>query len=87
MGAKTYVAKPAEVLEARALLSPAQALCKRSGVTFREVEGQSRESHVVEARHGIWGLLAGDGCSASHIARLYGVDHTTVLHAIRKGAE
>lgn len=60
-------------------------MCDVQRVTLNDVLGRKRYPEVVEVRHGFWRWLhAHMGFSLSRIARVWGVDHTTVMNAVHK---
>lgn len=86
---------PAQIEEARAIASrPGRAVVMRavrdvsteSRISESIIMGHSRAPHVVAARHLAIRVAHSAGVSASEIARVMGRDHTTIIHAIRKGA-
>jgi len=72
---------PATILDAEIA-----AACADHGVTDDEIRGYDRRPHVVAARDQAIRAASDRGVPAAEIGRLMGRDHTTVLHAIRKGA-
>ena len=55
----------------------------RHGLSPAEVRGRCRKSRVVAARHEWWRLVVDSwGLSWAEAARLFGVDHTTVMCAL-----
>lgn len=54
------------------------------GVRIADIRGRSRLAHIVRARHECWWRLRRQGWSLPAIGREFGVDHTTVLAALRK---
>lgn len=73
-----------EALEARDLLAPVADIVRSHHVTVFEVCGRGRTAKVVEARHDAWAYLRRLGFSYPEIGRLWGVDHSSVLTALRK---
>ena len=57
----------------------------RHGVTVSDIFGKTRKRHIVNARHEAMRLCAARPLSSKQIGQLFRCDHTTVLHAIRKG--
>lgn len=72
-------------LEDRGLLPMLYDVCSGFHLLPLEVCGRDRKSHVVAGRHALWKRLREEtGWSYPAIAKLFGVDHTTVLMACRK---
>lgn len=72
-------------LKARGLLHLVDDVSARRGVTRAELCGRRRSRAVAAARHELWWLIRQhpERCySFPEIARLFGKDHTTVLHGI-----
>lgn len=65
-----------------------EEVAERHGVPLRHVLSKRRDRHIVAARHAAIREVRErfDGDSLPNIAKLFGRDHTTVLHALRKGA-
>lgn len=59
-------------------------ISKAHGVSPMLVAGQNRERAIVAARNQVFDRLYRDGVSLSEIGRIFGKDHTTVLHGIRR---
>jgi hypothetical protein len=58
------------------------------GVTWCEIiETRSKAKHFVVMRWRVFAALHGLGLSLSHISRLTGRDHTTIMYGIKKLAE
>lgn len=56
-------------------------------LTRAQVVSASRVSEIVDARHEVWWLLHSRlGLSVSRIGRVFGRDHTTVAHGLRRWA-
>lgn len=54
-------------------------------IPLEEICNGSRQSDVVEARHAVWvKIYYWFGGNLSATARLFGVDHTSVLYAVRQ---
>lgn len=54
-------------------------------VDLDDLLGTSRLPSVIRVRHDVWRVVRDTfGYSYSEMARLFAVDHTTVIHAIRK---
>lgn len=61
-------------------------VAKRHGVTVAEIMGKSRQRHIAAARQdAMRQMLLEFGDAAAAVGRMFGRDHTTVLHAVRKG--
>lgn len=74
-----------ERLQGRDLHSVACAVCKVKRVPIAEICGRSRHPETVEVRHMVWGVFREKlGMSYSAIARVWDVDHTTVMAALKK---
>jgi hypothetical protein len=67
---------------ARHLAGLAAEIC---GVAFEDVIGERRIPAHVAARWLAWSMLDAEGASAYSIARAWGCDHTSILHAKSKG--
>lgn len=66
-------------------LSMVQRLCAARMVAFERVCGRDRHKSVTRARHEIWSLLrSSTEMSYPEIGALFGVDHTSVMDAIKK---
>jgi hypothetical protein len=62
--------------------------CAEQGVSLALVLGLSRAPSVVRVRHHLWFVVLGTlGMSQSEVARLFGVDPSTVNQAIRSQEE
>jgi transcriptional regulator with GAF, ATPase, and Fis domain len=55
-----------------------------SAVPWAEVQGRSREAHIVAARWRIIAMLREGGCSIGTIARALSKDAATVRNALRR---
>jgi hypothetical protein len=80
--------KPAEEVIARLRERDLYDLCADVARVYRipleEICNGSRQSDIVEARHAVWlKIYHWFGGNLSATARLFGVDHTSVLHAVR----
>lgn len=63
-------------------------IAKAANVTIEEMRGTGREMEVVEARHAMWYVLSTHFMmSTKQLGRIYGKNHTTVIHAVRKFKE
>jgi chromosomal replication initiator protein len=59
-------------------------VAEKRGLRASDITGRSRLAPIVAARHEVWALLRSSGWSLPAIGREFDVDHTTVLHAVRK---
>lgn len=74
-------------LERMGLVEWAERVCARTkpSVPLDAVLGRSRDRLVVERRHELWSLMHGTfGLAYAELGRVFGVDHSTVMGAIRK---
>jgi chromosomal replication initiation ATPase DnaA len=74
-----------DALAARGLLELLERVCARRGVTPLELCGHGRTRSVAAARQELWWLIRRHperSYSFFEIARLFGRDHTTVLHGV-----
>ena len=55
-------------------------------VTVADILSASRSRSVVAARWAVWRALVGRGWSRAAVARTFGVDWTSVHHAVRGSA-
>ncbi len=63
----------------------AERFCLRCGVAFADVVGVARWANVVRVRHHLWMLVRNSlGLGVAETARIFCVDHTSVLHAEQK---
>lgn len=62
-----------------------ESVARRHGVPVDDLLGRGRTSEVAAARHDLMACMWGSGLAYSAIARLLGVDHTTVMHGVRRG--
>lgn len=76
-----------EALRAADLEARANGLLRRFALSFEDIDGPSRERHVVKVRHQIWQMLVDHGYSVSSVARLARKNHTTVRTAILKAKD
>lgn len=76
-------------LDKRDMLGTLLKLAKLHKVTLGELLGTDRSKHIVRARHAAWKWLreCDEGWSYPSIADAFGVDHTTVMAAVKKGTE
>jgi chromosomal replication initiation ATPase DnaA len=71
--------KTARVIKIEAII------CRAANVTVQELHSKERTRALVDARHAVWLLLYEHvGHSFNDIARMYGRDHTTVAHGVRR---
>jgi len=73
-----------EALEERGLLEASRDIANSHHATMFEVCGRTRYSTIVRARHAIWLYLRTLGFSYPEIARIWDVDHTSVLSAVKR---
>lgn len=52
-------------------------------VTRKEILGESRAQHIVAARHMAMAVCRRSGLTVTMIGRLFGRDHSTVVHAVK----
>lgn len=78
---RTAVSVIAE-LKARKLLPVAHLVAVAHATTVRQMFDGKR--YDARARFEFWACLASMGWTASAVARLCGVDHTSVLYGVRK---
>jgi chromosomal replication initiation ATPase DnaA len=74
-----------DALHVRDLLDFVDEVCRRRGVTREELCGRGRTQAVVRARQELWWQLRQHPerhYSLCEIGRLFGRDHSTVLHGI-----
>lgn len=72
-------------LDAHALTPLLDDLCRHRGVLPADVCGRRRTLSVTRARHELWWLIRNHpqrAYSYLEIARLFGRDHTTVIHGV-----
>lgn len=73
-------------LRERGQLDALKQLAMARGVTLLEMCGPCKAKHVIEARWAFWQYLHETiGWSGYAIAKVWGVDHTTVYNAIGRG--
>ena len=74
-------------LDERDLWDPLNTLAQRNCTTLAECFSVSRKRHIVRARHAMWRWLSDElGWSSVSIGDLFGMDHTTVLYALKAEA-
>ncbi len=67
------------------LLRLETVISRVSGVSVEDIRGEERRASFVSARHAIWCLAVRHmSFHVTQVAKLYGRDHTTILHAARK---
>lgn len=67
------------------ILNLIDQFCKLYGCTWADLMTTSRKGWKVECRYMLWHYLKTKYCfTPSFIARLFGKDHTTVLHGLRQ---
>lgn len=54
-----------------------------TGVSVAEIQGRRRTKRIVAARHSVIWTLTSNGWAQGRIAALMGLNHTTVLHALK----
>ena len=64
-----------------------EKICNFFGVTLTETFARDRSMPVILAKHSLWSELKRRGWSASAIARVWCVHHTTVLEAFKKSPD
>lgn len=79
--ASKRLAAPATVDLANRLAS---RQASHTGISVAEIMGLSRAHRVVAARWSIWADMRAAGVSLSEIAAVWGMDHSTVKHGLRK---
>ncbi len=60
------------------------ATAERYGFTYEDILGKSKTLTVVKARQEAMVEARKRGFSYPELGKFFGVDHTTVLHAVRK---
>jgi len=62
-----------------------QRISALRNVPYMEIIGRRRSKTIVEARHLVWWTVRKTTCfSYPEIGRIFGVDHTSIVHACRK---
>ena len=56
----------------------------RLGIPFEEIMGRSRKAEVVMARQVWWWFLRDLSFGYSEIGRMFGRDHSTVIHGVNR---
>lgn len=59
-------------------------IASERALAVSDVLGPSRCRNVAEARWAIWAILRKRGYSFPRIGQLFGRDHTTVIHGVRR---
>lgn len=72
-----------DVLVLMDIHQPAISLCSSCGIRLNDTLVKTHVREVVRARHGIWVMMHAKGAGISQIARVFGVDHSTVFYAIK----
>lgn len=85
-GSKTEHSDVMERLVKRELFDEVRAIAKGYGVTVEDVTSTRRHRNTAHARHACWAWLRRKGYSLPEIGRLWGVDHTSVMTAVKKHA-
>lgn len=70
-------------LRTRNALDLTKDIAKSHGVEMRELLSRTRTQHVVRARHSVWRELHSRGWAFIEIGRVFLMDHTTVMHAVK----
>ncbi len=61
-----------------------ESVAERHGVSVAGLLSRSRHREFTVARHDLMASLWGSGLAYAEIGRLLGVDHTTVMHGVRR---
>lgn len=61
----------------------AKQVCAETGLRMPDIMGRSRMAHLCRARELMWFIAHENGASLPQIGRVFGRDHTTILHGIR----
>lgn len=69
----------------RATIAARDAAIAAEGVTADAIMTEDRRAATVEARCRVWGRMRDAGVSMAQIGAAFGMDHTTVMHGLRKG--
>jgi chromosomal replication initiation ATPase DnaA len=75
-----------EALEERDLVGMLDTICRARGVTRDELCGRERTKNIALARHELWWTLRNTPAmsfSYVEIGRIFGRDHSSVLHGVR----
>lgn len=70
-------------LRTRNALDITTDIARQHGVEMRELLSRTRTQHVVRARHSVWRELHSRGWAYIEIGRVFLMDHTTVMYAVR----
>lgn len=62
----------------------AERVASETGVSVRQIMGMSRCREVAHARWRVWADMRTAGLSLPVIAAVWGMDHSTVMHGLRK---
>ena len=74
-----------ERLRERGLAELVRDVCAAHHVTIGQVCSRSRTAAIVAGRHAVWATIqAHCGYSSTDVGQLFGVDHSTVLHGVKK---
>lgn len=58
-------------------------VCEATGISRKDIFGKSRLSEIVEARHLLCYSLR-ETMTTSDVGRIVGLDHSSVVHAVKK---
>ncbi len=77
---------PAELLAIRKerARTLAETLAQETGVPVADILGRRRFAAVVAVRHRLWRMLRDTGMTYLDLAEVLGVDHTSVIAAVKK---
>lgn len=75
------------ILPAAPISAVAEILCARHGITLRALLKRTRQHEVSRPRHDVMLDLYEAGRSYVEIARFLGMDHTSVLHGVRRARQ
>jgi chromosomal replication initiation ATPase DnaA len=73
-----------KTLSARGFLGLAQTIAEEQHVELDSMLAPGRMSDAVRARHELWRAIRELGFSYPAIAKIFGVDHTTVMHGVEQ---
>lgn len=83
LGAAVSAAAVMRRLTERDLLPLMISVAAKRHVPMTDIVGRGREASVVAARHEVWGWLeANTEMSIAEMARLFEVNHTSILYAL-----
>jgi chromosomal replication initiation ATPase DnaA len=72
-------------LRGRDMLDLVREVCAANHVTIGQVCGRARHASITVARHAVWTIIRSRfGLSYPEIGELFGVDHATVMHGVKK---